>query len=151
MGERKVYLSGPITGCSLELAGEWRTYVRKRLATGLIAIDPMRDAVDASMLSEKQLNDTERLLHYIHGKEILERNRMDIQRSDLLLVNFLGATRVSIGSTGEIFWADAFRKPVIVVREAQRNLHDHGLINAIACDWFETLDSAIEKINRLLS
>jgi hypothetical protein len=151
MGERIIYLSGPITGCSSERAGEWRRYVRERLAPGLIAIDPMRDGVDFSAVSEHHLDDSARLQNLLHGKEILERNRMDIARCDLVLANFLGAQRISIGAVGELFWADAFRKLVIVVREADHNLHDHGLINAIAMRTFETLDSAIGKINRMLS
>lgn len=148
--ERTVYLSGPITGCSEKQAADWRRHVRDRLAPGLIAIDPMRDAVDFSVVSEKQLDEAARLQSLYHGREILERNRVDIARCDVLLVNFLGAQRISIGSVGELFWADAFRKPVIVVRETHHNLHDHGLINAIAFLTFDKLDSAIEKINRFL-
>ena len=151
MRERTVYLSGPITGCPPEHAADWRRYVRRRLARGVIAVDPMRDAVDFSVVSDQQLDDSGRLQNLLHGKEILERNRMDIARCDIVLVNFLGAQRISIGSVGEVFWADAFRKPVIVVREANHNLHDHGLINAIAIRTFDALDSAVEKINAILS
>jgi hypothetical protein len=149
--ERRVYLSGPITGQSREQATEWRTYVTRRLAPGIIAVDPMRDAVEFSVVSEQLLDTPSRLRHLMHGKEILERNRMDVARCDLLLANFLGAQRVSIGSVGEVFWADVFRKPVIVVREAHHNLHDHGLINAIAAHSFDALDLAIEKISVMLS
>jgi Nucleoside 2-deoxyribosyltransferase len=148
--ERTIYLTGPITGCSEKQASDWRKYVRDRLAPGLVAIDPMRDAVDFSVVSERQLDDTARLQNLLHGREILERNRVDIARCDVLLANFLGAQRISIGSVGELFWADAFRKPVIIVREAHHNLHDHGLINAIAFLTLNKLDSAIDKINRLL-
>ncbi len=148
--ERIVYLSGPITGCSENQAAHWRMHVRVRLGPGLVTIDPMRDAVDFSILSEHHMDDAARLRSLLHGREILERNRFDIARCDVLLANFLGAQRISIGSVGELFWADAFRKPVIVVREAHHNLHDHGLINAIAFLTFDKLDSAIEKINKYL-
>jgi nucleoside 2-deoxyribosyltransferase len=147
---RTVYLSGPITGFSQSTARDWRQHVSNRLAPGLVAVDPMRDAVDATIVSNLQLDDAARLEHLRHGKEILERNRSDIARCDLVLANFLGADRASIGAIGEVFWADAFRKPVIVVRESHGNIHDHGMINAIAARTFDNLDAAIDKINAIL-
>jgi nucleoside 2-deoxyribosyltransferase len=148
---RTVYLSGPITGLSQPAADRWRQHVSERLADGLTAVNPMRDAVDETVASEMRLGETARLEHLLHGKEILDRNRADIARCDLLLANFLGADRVSIGAIGEVFWADAFRKPVIIVREAGGNIHDHGMINAIACRTFDNLDIAINKINAMLA
>jgi hypothetical protein len=150
MLERAVYLSGPISGCTERQAAGWREYVAAHLAAGIRVVDPMRDAVDFSVLGDEHLDDAGRLRNMMHGREILGRNRTDILRCDLLLANFLGAHRVSIGAIGEIFLAEAFRKPVIIVREPQGNLHDHGLINAITCGLFESLDLAIDKINRML-
>jgi nucleoside 2-deoxyribosyltransferase len=151
MLERTVYLSGPITGCQPKEAAAWRLHVRQHLAAGLSVIDPMRDAVDFSVVSDQQLSDSLRLQNLLHGKEILERNRSDIARCDVLLANFLGSKTISIGSVGELFWADAFRKPVLVVRELHHNLHDHGLINAIASCTVESLDSAMDKINSMFA
>jgi nucleoside 2-deoxyribosyltransferase len=147
---RIVYLSGPITGLSQSAARNWRQHVSNRLAPGLIAVDPMRDAVDETIVSDLRLDDAARLEHLRHGKEILDRNRADIARCDLVLANLLGADRASIGAIGEVFWADAFRKPVIVVREPHGNIHDHGMINAIAARTFDDLDTAIDKINAIL-
>jgi len=39
------------------------------------------------------------------------RDRFDVQTCDLLLVNLLGATSVSIGTMFELAWTDAWRKP----------------------------------------
>lgn len=147
---RAVYLSGPITGFSESTVRDWRQHVTNRLASGLVVVDPMRDAVDATIVSNLQLNDVARLEHLQHGKEILERNRGDIARCDLVLANFLGADRASIGAIGELFWADLLRKPVIIVREPHGNIHDHGMINAIAARTFHDLDAAIDKINTIL-
>ena len=108
---RTVYLSGPITGLSQSTARHWREHVAGRLAPGVVAIDPMRDAVDATIVSNLRMDDAARLEHLRHGKEILERNRADIARCNLVLANFLGADRASIGAIGELFWADAFRYP----------------------------------------
>jgi hypothetical protein len=147
---RRVFLSGPITGCSQEQSSNWRQYVRERFSSGIITIDPTRDSVDSTVVSERELDEAARLHNLTHGKEILDRNRQDIARCDIVLANFLGAQRVSIGAVGELFWADIFRKPVIVVREVSHNPHDHGLINAIAFLTLHSLESAIEKINRFL-
>jgi nucleoside 2-deoxyribosyltransferase len=81
---------------------------------------------------------------------MLDRDRYDLARCDLVLANLLGARTVSIGSVGEIFWADAMRKPVVLVREPHFNVHDHALINAIACCVVDNLDAAVAKINLLL-
>jgi hypothetical protein len=151
MRSRLVYLSGPITGCSPETFSDWRKYVTSHLAGGISVIDPTRDATDATVVSEKVLTDSERLRSLLHGKEILDRNRADLQSCDLLFVNLLGTSRVSIGSVGEIFWANAFGKPVIVIREAHRDVHDHGLLNAIATCVFSNLDNAIQKANQMLA
>jgi nucleoside 2-deoxyribosyltransferase len=148
---RFVYLSGPITGCSPAFFFDWRKHVARKLAAGISAIDPTRDAADTTLVSEKVLSDSERLANLLHGREILDRNRADLQRCDLLLVNLLGAPRVSIGSVGEIFWANAFGKPVIVVREENLSIHDHAILNAIATCVFHDLEKAIEKTNSMLA
>src|ERR1043166_3721528 len=80
MQERVVYLSGPITGHTPDEATEWRRYVSSRLAPGIVAIDPTRDAAVFSSPANRQLADTARLLNLLHGKEILERNRQDLAR-----------------------------------------------------------------------
>jgi len=148
-GARAVYLSGPITGVSERTARGWRQHVIDRLAPALIGVDPTRNAIDTTIVSQVQLDDAARLKHLRHGKEILERNRNDLARCDLVLANLLGAERASIGAIGEIFWADAFRKPVIIVRESSGNIHDHGMVNAIAAQTFDDLDAAIDKINAI--
>ena len=43
---------------------------------------------------------------------IIGRDRFDCCNSDLIFMNLLGSKRVSIGTTVELAWADASRKPV---------------------------------------
>lgn len=71
------------------------------------------------------------------------RDRMDVMRCDMILVNFLGADKVSIGSVMEIAWADAWRKPIIVVME-EDNIHSHAMIREVAGFIVPDLDEAIE-------
>jgi len=151
MRSRTVYLSGPITGCSSAVFSDWRKHVTRQLKNGISAVDPTRDATDPTVVSERVLTDSERLRNLLHGKEILDRNKADLQNCDLVLANLLDAARVSIGSVGEIFWANAFGKPVVIVRQEHHDVHDHGLLNSIATCIFYDLDSAIQKVNQMLS
>lgn len=146
---RYVYLCGPITGRSPEEAMNWRTYVIDKLSPRICVIDPTRDEPDGVRRSAESSELTVKRL--MHGKAVVSRDRFDVQRSDLLLANFLGADTVSIGAIGEIFWADLIRTPVIVVREKFGNPHDHDMINEIASWIFHDLDAAIAKIEVILA
>lgn len=145
-----VYLCGPITGIKSNEALEWREYVTGRLKPDIITIDPTRD--NPNLQRESKLPGTidRRLSRSVHGTGVIARDRFDLRRSDLVLANFLGAERVSIGSVGEIFWADAMRIPVIIVREESGNIHDHEMLNALAGWILPDLDAAIGKVRLLL-
>src|SRR5262245_14352083 len=100
-----VYLAGPITGTPGSSIHDWRSVCQKALAPEIDVINPLRqrfEVVDES----KELSCEERLRLMQHGRSIAARDRFDVARCDLLIVNFLGSTSVSIGSVGEIFWAD---------------------------------------------
>jgi hypothetical protein len=75
---------------------------------------------------------------------------MDVMRCDAILVNFLGATKVSIGSVLEIAWADAWRKPIIIVMEKE-NIHSHAMIREMAGFITSSLDEAITIATAILS
>jgi nucleoside 2-deoxyribosyltransferase len=143
-----VYLCGPITGVSLNDALNWRRTVITSLAREAQFIDPTRDFVDPIRKSESA--DTRSLTaeRLLHGKRTVARDRYDVQSSDLVLACFLGATAVSIGAVGEIFWADAMGKPVIIVREDD-NIHNHDMLNEIAGWIFADLDAAIGQIRKM--
>ena len=145
-----IYLCGPITGISPDKSTDWRNYVSDALKPDILTIDPTRDNPDHVKRYKEDSSTEEDLWRFIHGKGVVARDRMDVLRCEIVLANFLGAKDISIGSVGEIFWADAFRKPVIIVREKQGNPHDHGMINSIASWIFQDLEEAIEKIKVLL-
>ena len=144
-----VYLCGPITGVPLREATGWRRAVAELLAGEAHVIDPTRDAPDTirrSDLASTRALTAERALH---GGQTLARDRADIRRSNLVLACFLGAKSASIGSVGEMFWADAMGKPIVVVRE-EDNPHNHDMLNAIAGWVFTDLDSAIRQVRRII-
>jgi hypothetical protein len=146
----KVYLCGPITGQSASCAKTWRAEVTAALQGTADCIDPTRDSPDYARQSERATGRSLTAERLRHGKRTMVRNKFDVGRSDILLGCFLGSAAVSIGSVGEIFWAEAMGKPVILVREDE-NIHNHDMLNEIAGWVFAEIGPAIEQINTLLS
>ena len=113
-------------------------------------IDPTRAAFDTTRQSDSSATRPLTVERLLHGKHTVARDRFDIRCTDIVLACFLGAKAVSIGAVGEIFWADALGKPVIIVRE-QDNIHNHDMLNEVAGWIFEDLHQAIEQVRTLIS
>jgi nucleoside 2-deoxyribosyltransferase len=147
-----VYLSGPISGESYDDARYgWRKYVADRLTPGIKALSPMRHEGHLAEIKgplENQYPD-----HFFSGKRIIvEKDKLDIERCDIMLVNLLGATkRVSIGTAVEIGIAMTLGKKVILVIEESGNVHDHPFITEPASLRVSSLDDAVYAINMLCS
>ena len=77
------------------------------------------------------------------------RQRSD-RRCDLVLVNLLGATKVSIGTVSEMGMAFAMDKTIITVIEPD-NIHQHPFVTETSSLVLDNLDDAIYAINSLLS
>ena len=147
-----VYLAGPITGLSFGQATDWRLDARqalKKMSNGQIeSLDPMRHK--DYLADETTLGDTydERIMSSQRG--IYGRDRFDCMRSDLLLVNMLGAQRVSIGTCMEIAWASSKNTPVVLVMEEEGNPHEHAMLRE-ACYWrTPRLDEGLSLVYRIL-
>jgi hypothetical protein len=138
--EGKIYLAGPITGCSYGGCTEWREYVAKNLIPGVKVISPLRGK--DYLLKEKSIRDSYEHTALSCQKGITARDRSDVTRSDVIMVNFLGAERVSIGSVMEIAWADAWRKIIIIIMD-EKNIHSHSMIREVASYIVSNLDDAI--------
>jgi hypothetical protein len=137
-----IYLSGPITGTSAP-EDNWRAAVRRKLSPGFTFFDPSLQSADRSIGYLRSLTPADELGRLRHGKFTADRNRHQIAKSDALLCNLLHAKdRVSIGSVGEIHWANAFNVPIIIIRESRGNIHDHAILNAIASELCFSLDDA---------
>ena len=144
----KVYLSGPITGLVYEEATDWRKMVTEVLKHwGISAIDPMRGKEFLSGLGELGAQCDQ---HPSHGaREVMTRDHFDTVNADVVLVNFLGAQRVSIGTVMEVAWAWDRRIPVVAVMEPN-NLHEHAMITEAIGFRFPNLDDAIQCVVQLL-
>lgn len=145
-----VYLAGPITGLNYKGAVDWRNEAIKQLArSSITGLSPMRH--------KEYLQSEECIAHSYESstlscaKGITVRDRWDCERCDILLVNLLGAEKVSIGTMLEIGWASANRKPIVLVIEQNGNVHDHPMIRETAGFIVDNLDAAIVTIKAILA
>lgn len=143
-----LYCAGPITGVSYGESTDWREYVAQKLPAFIKAVSPLRGK--EYLAGEVNLKDTYEEYPLSCQKGITCRDRMDVMRCDMLLVNFLGAKRVSIGSVMEIAWADAWRKPIVLVIEKE-NVHWHAMIREVSGFMVLNLDEAVKVATAVLS
>lgn len=142
-----VYLGGPITGLTFDEARAWRLDAAAWLAEhGVTTLDPLR--------GKEQLGrtDTPLTAWFDGGGEAVYRDLRDITVSDIVLLNFQDAERVSIGTCAEMGYAacvridsDYYDPPeVVVVRNT--DIYDHVFVDYMADKTFETLEQALEYI-----
>ena len=127
---KSVYLSGPISGLNYEDGMAWREYARHALAPDIIAYSPLRGHEQLALAGI--IRDSYEDFPLLGAQGLTARDRFDCAACDLLLVNLLGATEVSIGTCLELGWADAFRKPIVLVMEPSGNCHNHPLVRGVA-------------------
>jgi hypothetical protein len=112
----KIYLCGPIGGCTDEECKNWRDMVTKQ---GYETIDPMRRDY--------------RGREGDFSKEIVEEDKIDIFQSDMLLVNYI---KPSVGTSMEILFAWEQNKTIIVVTPKGTSIspwlkyHSHYIVNS---------------------
>lgn len=149
----KVYLAGPIAGLDFKGATDWRNQVSYELRTsGIDALSPMRAkdylAGVASFAKDCDLYAAENVLSSNRG--ILTRDFFDCARCDVLFINFLGATAVSIGTCFEAAWGYLLRKPIVLVIEPEGNIHEHGMLKEMTGYRLQTLEQAVNTTKAIL-
>lgn len=151
MTQPKVYLAGPITGLSYDGAQDWRKIVADQLRP-IHCLTPLR--------GKEYLRDVKGGLsgtgeEYAHlgplslPRGVMTRDRWDATRCDVLFVNLLGATRVSIGTVMEIAWADLRRTPIVCCME-QGNVHEHMMLAEALGYRVDRLSDACDIVRSLL-
>lgn len=155
----KVYLAGPITGLSYEEARHgWRPEFAGYLDRSIQPLSPMRQ--------EGHLAEVKNIA--AHGYEhnplsssrgIVAKDLLDIERCDLVVFNFLGSTKVSVGSVWEMGYAKKCGKPIILIIEPKPskdviiigpNPHDHLFVTETADFTCHGVQEAADITNALL-
>lgn len=147
----KVYLAGPISGLTYGQCTDWREKVKDTVDPGIVGLSPMRGK---QYLEERSSKDGMITGSYEEwplssSRGINTRDHWDVSRCDVVFVNLLGATTVSIGTVMEIAWAHAYRKPVVLVMEESGNPHEHCMIRECVGFRVKTLEEGIDVLNAL--
>lgn len=144
-----VYLAGPIMGCSIGEANDWRKYVDQAFREyRIVGISPLR--CEPSIDGEYKIAYEDP--KFGTARAIGSKNMFDTANCDLVLAYLPSPPPgkwPSLGTVGEIAWAHALRKPVIVVTN-DPVLKQHPIINYCANWMLDTLDEAIEVCIGLL-
>jgi nucleoside 2-deoxyribosyltransferase len=144
----KVYLAGPITGHTYDGAEDWRALAREVLGRhGIEAFSPLRGKeylraegmIGAYVQSEAVMSSP---------KGITTRDRWDCTRVDIVLVNFVGAERISVGTCIELGWADGARVPIVAVMP-EGNVHEHPMVEELVGFRVHTLGEALALITTM--
>jgi nucleoside 2-deoxyribosyltransferase len=121
----KVYLCGPINGCTDQEATGWRESVKKHFPNE--TIDPMK----------RDYRGEEDVAY----REIVELDKRDVRAADIILVNY---TKPSVGTSMEVHYAWTLGKPIILWCAPYTNLspwlHYHCTSIVIS------MDEVIKKI-----
>ena len=143
-----LYLVGPITDVSYGNSTDWRKYVAERMPPKIKVISPMRGK--DYLKNEKNIKASYEDIPLSSAKGITSRDRFDAKRGTALMINLLGAKKVSIGSIIEAGWGDDGIKPIILVMEKEGNVHDHPLLRGLAGFIVDNLDDAIDLAKKIL-
>ena len=131
--EKRIYLAGPITGLSYTEATEWRNEFKRKIEDSsnkrIVCYSPMRNTeyLSKETALEKAYND--KVLS--SSKAILAKGYNDAINADVVVVNFLNSSKVSIGTVMEIAWAKHLKIPIVLIID-EDNIHTHPMINESA-------------------
>lgn len=146
---KKIYLAGPITGLTYaESAFGWRETI-KTLLPEFDLFSPMRGKDFLAKDGVLRGADERHPVSSING--ILGRDRNDVRTCDLMIACFLEDPGVpSLGTAMEFGWADAWRKPIIMVAEPTSAQRNHPMLQGAATYIVDTLQEAAELSKHLL-
>ena len=150
---RRVYLAGPIRYTSYVSATGWRDDVAGVLrAAGIEPLSPMRGK--GYLRNETVINGPFGNGSYPQALStpaaINGRDRFDVMSSDIIFMNLLGADKVSIGTMIEVGWADAYRKPILLI-DKDGSLHDHAMVRHAASWVFDNMIDAVYALLKILN
>ena len=150
MNKHLCYVAGPMSGCSWDTANDWRERVRVALSAKYKVLTPLRGK-DLCREKDGFAAADQAAVPGYYDRDIVRRDIYDVSRADVVLVNYLGAERVSIGTVMEQARAFVQGKYVVLVMEPEGNLHDHCFVREHCCIQFYTLEEAVRYLKEVLN
>lgn len=115
MRKYTVYLAGPITGCTYAGCVDWRRDFSASMPECVECLSPMRGK--GYLKDELAVQDSYPDTTMSTDKAITARDYFDCCRADVIVANFLGATRASIGTAMEVAWGFSKHTPIVCIME----------------------------------
>jgi len=144
-----VYLAGPITGCSYVACTNWRDFFEEELnSVHVQVLSPMRGKTYLRGLDDIAHDYPSMIMSCQRG--IMVRDHFDTTRATILVVNLLGAEKVSIGTVMEMSWAWDHGIPVVCIMEEEGNIHDHPMIRETIGFRVTTETQALHVVRTIL-
>lgn len=122
----KVYLCGPINGCTDAEAKNWREAVKEHLYSlncVVCSVDPMKRDY----------------------REIVELDKRDIRGCDIILVNY---DKPSVGTSMEVFYAWTLGIPIVVWHAPDAKLSPWLIYHSTSL--VTSLDEAVAKLREII-
>lgn len=158
MNRPMVYLAGPITGLNYEGCTDWRQkaidYFNEQNIAGLSPMRAKEYLKKHKTIQDSYENGVQAVLSGQRG--IFARDRFDCFRADLVIVNMLGAKRVSIGTVMEIAWANSQNIPIVLIMEKgdpqtdTYNIHEHSMLREACPFRVSTLEEGLDLTRIIL-
>jgi hypothetical protein len=147
-----IYLAGPISGLNYDGATSWRVHVRREIeyqsGNAIACASPMRHK--EYLTGEVAIGDSYEDTVLSSQRGIFHRDKFDATRCDLLFVNLLGATKVSIGTVMEIAWANGRDIPIVLAMEKEGNPHEHAMLREACAFRCPTVEEAMHVAMKVL-
>ena len=144
MSKPSVYLAGPIKGLTFDEGQEWRDVITDMLEPEIDAFSPLR--WKQVLRKEGIIRGSYEGTALSSAKGLTCRDRYDVTHRDLMVVNFVGWKSVSMGTSIELGWADAARKPVVGIGP----VYDYPMVKEIVNFWAAELDEAVHIVKAIL-
>ena len=152
----RIYLAGPITGCTHDETIGWREeFIHRLKGTGIQCFSPMRGKDHLNLLAKEWL-DGEFKDSVACSRAIMTRDRFDCSRATLVVANLLKSympkdARPSLGTTMELAWADANRIPIIaIIDKPEDSPYNHPMINEAIGFRVASVVEAVEMVKLIL-
>jgi nucleoside 2-deoxyribosyltransferase len=145
---KSIYLAGPISGLTFEEAVGWRNEIAPIVRElGYDVFDPLKGKEFLKGVGEISPATSQHLSVLSQHPNIVAIDLFRVRQSDILLINFHGCRRVSIGTCVEVTVAHEMGKLVILIMD-ESNVHNHPFItqNSIVV---KNMDEAITVLKNI--